>query len=80
MLRLPRPLCTTDLQAGAEAGRRELRMQKRGQGDGRAMAVVHAVPPHHIPVCTQPFTPRSERVANGAHADKGGGYVSKQGG
>ena len=35
-------------------------------------------PPHHISVCAQLFTPRSERVANGAHMDKGGGYMSKQ--
>ena len=36
--------------------------------------------PHPISVCAQTFTPRSERVANGAHADKGGGYVGKRGG
>ena len=36
--------------------------------------------PHPISVCTQTFTPHSERVANGAHADKGGGYVGKRGG
>ena len=36
--------------------------------------------PHPISVCAQTFTPRSECVANGAHADKGGGFVGKRGG
>ena len=36
--------------------------------------------PHPILVCAQTFTPLSERVANGAHADKGRGYVGKRGG
>ena len=36
--------------------------------------------PHPISVCAQTFTPHSECVANGAHADKGGGFVGKQGG
>ena len=46
-------------------------------GEGRAVAGVHAAPPP-IPVCAQPFTPRSERMANAAQADKGGGYVGKR--
>ena len=33
--------------------------------------------PHPILVCAQTFTPRSECVANGAHTDKGGGFVGK---
>ena len=33
--------------------------------------------PHPISVCAQTFTPHSEHMANGAHADKGGGYVGK---
>ena len=36
--------------------------------------------PHPISVCAQTFTPRSERVANSAHVDKGGGFVGKRGG
>ena len=36
--------------------------------------------PHPISVCAQMFTPCSERMANGAHADRGGGYVGKRGG
>ena len=34
--------------------------------------------PHPISVCAQTFTPCSERVANGTHMDKGGGYVGKR--
>ena len=36
--------------------------------------------PHPISVCAQTFTPRSECMVNGAHADKGRGYVGKRGG
>ena len=36
-------------------------------------------PPPHLGLRTAVY-PRSERVANAAHADKGGGYVDKQGG
>ena len=64
-----------------------------GRGRGRVAQIAHVEkgaggwarhgwgacsPPHHISVCTQPFTPCSERMVNSAHADKGGGYVSKQ--
>ena len=52
-------------------------------GGGTCSGGVHAVPPppSPCPVCTQPFTPRSERVANVAHVDKDGGgrYVGKPG-
>ena len=58
-----------DCEQGKEGGRRT---DALWQGNMKS--------PHPISVCTQTFTPRSERVANGAHADKGGGYVGKRGG
>ena len=43
------------------------------------MAGEHEVPSPHLSLRTD-VTPCSERVANGTHADKGGGFVGKRGG
>ena len=66
----PAPFCMTDLQAGAEAGWRELHMQKGGQRDGRAVAGCMQSPPPHLGLRTAIY-PRSEHVGNAAHGYKG---------
>ena len=58
-------------------GWRKLHARAKG-GKGTLWRGYIAAPPP-FPVCTQPFTPCSEHVVNTTQADKGGGYVGKQG-
>ena len=64
----PTPFCTTHLQAGAEAGWRELHVRKGGQGDRCAVAGVHAVPPttsRFVHSCLPPLGAHGERCTHG---------------
>ena len=68
------PFCTLRLQAGGRGGWHKLHARAKG-GKGTLWRGYMQPPPSQF---VQPFTPRSEHVANAAQVDKGGGYVGKR--